>query len=519
MALDPLNVATWRFEQIAPLLEHCLSDTQRAELIGQMASMPQRWPSGTDRPIARSTLYQWLRLYRADPRIESLLPVARKRLVQPSCIKSEWIEYALALVEEEPARSLFILTRSIQLNFALPAPPSRSSLQRALATQRRYIAVRQRQRQPRRTHFVAAHVHLIWQGDAKADFVVTLTDGSCHKVRILSILDDCSRFILAALVVASESLVAVCKSFTDAATRFGLPDSFYADRGSPYDSYVFRQGLAILGIRRINTKPRNPSAHGKIEAYHRSLGRWFIKELPHQPLTDLAHLQQLLDAFIDQLYNRHYHRELKKSPFDAFNNTISQRTVSIDRLHQAFHKSSKQLPHRKTGTVRVDGRLWKIPSAYLVPRRPLRIVQDLIDLSRVYLVDAQGRRIALTPAVRVIDAPASALPPQDAPVGSLSPLLESYRGRTLPQAIGGFGLPEIYQRFAAALGRVVPDTEQEAARVLQWLKKYGPFQPTAFNAALTSALCRLGQGRTLAQLLEELSRIVKRTTNAKENLS
>jgi len=485
-------------------------------LIDELCTIPLRWPSGREHPVSRGTLYYWLKRYCANPEIESLLPATRKTVTRQPCIKPEWVGFALALIEEEPARSLYILAQRIQTRFALPVAPSQSSLQRALAKQPRYNRMRTLHRQPRRTHFAAARIHQIWQGDAKADFVVTFTDGSSRKIRILSILDDCSRFILAALVVASESLVAVCKTFCSAASRFGLPEAFYPDRGSPYDSYIFRQALAILGVRRINTRARNPSAHGKIEAYHRSLQRWFIKELAHQPLTNLVHLQQLLDAFIDQLYNRHYHRELKSSPYDAFNNTISQRTVSQDRLHQAFFKTSVQIPHRKTGTVRVNDNLWKIPSALLIPRRRLRIAEDMLSPTNVYLINTQGRRIPLEPAVRIIDAPTTtSLCTDDYPAGSLSPLLETYRGRILPQAVGGFGLPEIYQRLASIVGRAVPDTETEASRILNWLKEHGPFQPQAFSAALDGVVNRLGSGRTLAQLLDELSRHIQRSKHTK----
>lgn len=516
MAQDPLKIAMWRFEQIAPVLDHSLSPTQRSLLIDQIASMPVRWPSGRENPITRGTLYHWLKRYLADPRIESLLPAQRKPLLRLPCIKPEWIECALALIEEEPDRSLYILSRRIQATFALPVPPSQSSLQRALSRQPRYTKARVLQRQPRRTHFVAAKVHQIWHGDAKANFVIHFTDGTSHTIRILSILDDCSRFVLAALVVASESLAAVCKTFSAAASRFGLPDTFYADRGSPYDSYVFRQGLALLGVRRINTKARNPSAHGKIEAYHRCLQRWFIKELLHQPLIDWAHVQRLLDAFIDQLYNRHYHRELKRCPAEAFNNTISQRTVSIDRLHQAFFKSSLQRPHPKTGTVRVNGCLWKIPSEYLTPRRQLRIAEDLLEPSMVYLIDDRGRRTALMPAVQTAQ-PDPSPPPREYPAGSLSALLEQYRGRNLPQAVGGFGLPEIYQRLAAVVGRSVPDTEVEASLVLRWLKDNGPFAPQVFNDAVDAAVKSLGPGRTLGQLLDELTARIRRSKHNKEN--
>jgi transposase InsO family protein len=517
MARDPLKVAMWRFEQIAPVLDHCLSPSQRSALIDQMAQMPVQWPSGRECPITRGTYYAWLKRYRANPVIDSLLPATRKPVTRPPCIKAEWVDFALALIEEEPVRSLYILAQRIQAKFALSIMPAESSLHRALAKQPRYTQIRTLQRQPRRAHFVAAKIHQMWQGDAKADCIVKFMDGTSKKIRILSLLDDCSRFVLAALVVDSESLVAVCRTFVSAASRFGLPDAFYADRGSPYDSYVFRQGLAMLGVRRINTKARNPSAHGKIEAYHRSLQRWFIKELAHQPLMDLVHLQQLLDAFIDQLYNRHYHRELKRSPSDAFSNTISQRSVSLDRLHLAFFKTTLQRPHPKTGTVRVNDRLWKIPSQYLSPRRQLRIAEDLLDSSCVYLIDSQNRRIVLSLAVRTINSPVS--PPPDYPAGSLSALLETYRGRILPKAVGGFGLPEIYQHFAAAVKRNVPDTEVEATLIAQWLKEHGPFHPQIFTAALDATVKNLGSGRTLGQILDELTRRIRRTKHNKENQS
>jgi type II secretory pathway predicted ATPase ExeA len=91
--------------------------------------------------------------------------------------------------------------------------------------------------------FTATEIHQIWQGDAKAEFTVTFTNGITKKYRILSLQDDCSRFIVAAIIVTSESTQAAVKAFFNAASRYGLPQSFYADRGSPYDSDIFRQGL------------------------------------------------------------------------------------------------------------------------------------------------------------------------------------------------------------------------------------------------------------------------------------
>jgi putative transposase len=507
MTLDPLRVALWRFEQISPLLEPGLTRKQRSELVLALSQRDMQWPTGSLRPVTRSSLYHWLRLYRANPRIESLLPAPRTPCSKRSVIEPEWVDYALALVEEEPERSLYILCERIAACFSLQKPPSRSALHRALQRQRRYSLARHPTMRKRRVRFAATQVHQIWHGDAKAAFSVRLLDGSKCEVRILSLLDDCSRFILAALVVEGESLSAAIRTFRHAVERFGLPSAFYADRGSAYDSDVFRQGLALLGVRRINTKPRNPSAHGKIEAYHRSLHRWFIKELPHQPVCDMLHLQQLLDAVIHGLYHKHRHRELKQSPAAAFNNATSSRQVSLQRLHEAFLERHYLLPEMKTGNVRLRGNLFRIPSAYLLPRRKLHCAVDVTNTTVAYLVIDNTRLVKLEPAVRLAQqSPSSTSRPL--PAGSLSPLLEMLRGRTLQQAAAGFGLPEVYHALAQVTGRQVPQTDSEAVMVADWLRRYGPFEPQAFDTALNNTVKMLGHGRALSSIIEQLTRLV-----------
>ena len=97
MAPDPLREACWRFEQISPLLEPRLTASERRRMIEEMGRVYVVWPSGREAPIPKSTTYRWLRAYRNDPRIESLMPQERKR--QAKAIKPEWLRYALALLE------------------------------------------------------------------------------------------------------------------------------------------------------------------------------------------------------------------------------------------------------------------------------------------------------------------------------------------------------------------------------------------------------------------------------------
>lgn len=517
MPQDPLREACWRFEQISPLLEPRLTASERRRMIEEMGRVCVVWPSGREAPIPRSTTYRWLRAWGKDSRIESLMPQGRNR--QAKAIKPDWVQYALALLEEEADRSLFILCLRIKHHFDLPRAPSRASLHRALTNQPRYIKLKRRARGERklRRRFQAREPHDIWHADAKGAFMVQFTDGVKRRVQVLTILDDATRFVLAALVVTSESIGAAVATLRAAAARWGLPTKFYADRGSAYDSDPFRKGLAVLGCHRINTKSRNPSAHGKIEAYHRSLKRWFVAELKHQPVRDLAHLQALLDAVLDQVYHEHVHRDLKQTPREAFGNRISPRTVSLQRLREAFLIEKTLTANRKTGEIRVGGKLFIVPERFWGRNRHVKIAIDPEAPAQPYVVVKPG---VYEPLSAAFPEPQRRTEPlrEDEPVGPLTPLLQHYRGRELPLAHAGFGLPEIYATFSEALGRAVPATETEAAVVSRWLADNGPFEPNAFAAALDQAIESLGPGRPLAQIINALTRRIKRTRDKEEQL-
>jgi transposase InsO family protein len=437
---------------------------------------------------------------------------------QPA-INPQWVEYALAQLEQEAARSLFTLTLNIRDKFGLQARPAKSSLHAALKRHPRYLKIKKRQGQrnrARRRRFQAKMPHELWHGDAKACFWVRFVDGSRRRFRLITLLDDATRYVLRGLVVTSESIRAAVSVFRQAAGRYGLPLAFYADRGSPYDSYVFRQGLAILGVRRINTRPRNPSAHGKIEAFHRAIHRWFVKELAHQLVLDEIHLQQLFDAVIAGVYHIHVHRELKMSPCQAFQGSISDRFVTLDRLREAFLEKKELCPNKRTGNVRVHGILFRLPSPFCNHRK-VELAIDPEEPSKPYLVVKPGTLRPLEPAVKKVtvqqDRPDRQKPE---PVGSLTPLLERYRGRTLPKATAGFGLPEIYEALSHAMGRSIPSTEAEATLIVDWLCRSGPFEQSAFQAALARSVRHLGRGRPLAQILRELDGQISRPSHTKE---
>ena len=510
MRKDPIKVARWRFEQISVYLDSRLTPEERSRLLKEASQIPILWLSGNEKPISRSTLYRWLTAYLQNPVIEALRPTARlpAKPGTPRVIKIEWVTYALALLEEEPARSLFFLGERIKLEFALDSNVSASSLHRALKEERRYLELRRRATDKStrlRSRFEAIHPHDIWRGDGKGPFKVVLADGTMTTFSIVSILDDSTRYILASLVVLSESTASVVSTFRKAAARWGLCRTFYADLGSCYDSDIFRQGLALLGVHRMKPRKKgSPEQNGKIERYHRTLNRWFIKELKHQRVADQQHLQELLDAVLDRVYHEHRHRELKMSPRQALSDRISERQASLERLRDAFLLEKQLTPHRKTGELRISGTLFKVPREYYQPRVKVAVDPEYPD--QPYLKLTGGQLLPLELAIKRLEPKVTT--PREEPVGSLTPFLEYYRGRRLPLAISGFGLPEIYKAFSEHLGRPVPATEREAQTVSAWLTQCGPFEPQAFHGALNRVLKKLGPGRPLSQILLQLKQMV-----------
>jgi len=502
LARTPRAVARWRFEQIAPLLDPALTAEDRVRLLEGLVSSEVRWPSGAVRPLSAATLYRWMRLYRARG-FEGLAQEPRRDRGAIRAIRPASLERAMALLRERPDRSLFMIQKLLGERL------SRSTLHRHLQAQPGYAQIRRRAKGDRerraRLHrrFEAPAPHDIWQADAKGPFTVRIGKARV-PVHVLTILDDKTRAILAAVASRSADLAAAVRAFRTAAARFGLPNKLYCDRASIFDSLAFRTGLAELGVHRIRTRPRRPTARGKIEAWHRSLERWFVGELRHQVVRSIAHLEELLLGTIEVLYMDHRHKELRMTPRDALAGRVSERRVPLERLEKAFLQVKRLKSHAKTGELQVAGRSMRLPAALArLAGQKVTVVHDPVAPERAFVEDERtGRRTPLRP---LLD-PAPERTKAERGPGRLQQLLDRYRGRLLPQAEAGMGVPELQDLLGQALGRAVPQDEAEAEAVHGFYRRTGPFARGPLEAALAEVSKRLGPGRPLATTLAALER-------------
>jgi transposase InsO family protein len=185
----------------------------------------------------------------------------------------------------------------------LDGVPSESTIWRILKT--RGFVTAEPAKAPKRAarSFTAERANDCWQLD---DTTWALADD--QEVKILNIIDDHSRLVVASVAMPSATGAATLQALAEAAAVLGWPARFLSDNARAF-RHVLADALAPMGITAGHSRPYHPQTNGKVERFHQTLKRWLRAQPP--PAT-LAELQWLLDCF-RPLYNHDRpHRALQR---------------------------------------------------------------------------------------------------------------------------------------------------------------------------------------------------------------
>ena len=146
----------------------------------------------------------------------------------------------------------------------------------------------------------------LWQMDVMGGLV--LADGG--EAKLVTGIDDHSRFCVAAGVVGRATARAVCRVFTQAMTRHGVPEELLSDNGKVFTGrfgpnpgeVLFDRICRENGITHRLTAPRSPTTTGKIERFHKTLRDELLASLPPFPSLEVA--QKVIDDWVED-YNTH----------------------------------------------------------------------------------------------------------------------------------------------------------------------------------------------------------------------
>jgi len=235
---------------------------------------------------------------KTPPRIEDAIVAERKRLADAGLdCGPATIRFHLLAGDEVPCDRV----------------PSEATIWRILKA--RGFIVDDPSKRPKRTHrsFTAERANECWQLDDTTWWLVDDTE-----VKILNVVDDCSRLLAASKAMPSCTGAAALEAVADAAGVLGWPERILSDNATAF-RHTLANALAHLGIAAGHSRPYHPQTCGKVERFHQTLKQWLTKQ---PAAATIAELQAQLDVF-KLIYNHQRpHRSIgRRFPGDVWANT------------------------------------------------------------------------------------------------------------------------------------------------------------------------------------------------------
>jgi transposase InsO family protein len=243
--------------------------------------------------------------------------------------------------------------------------------------------------------------NLLWQMDFKGH--MPLANGtSCHP---LTIVDDHSRYVTCLQACANEQRLTVQEHLTASFRRYGLPDAFYTDNGSPWGdtSGIRWTGLKVwllkLGVRVVHARPRHPQARGKNERFHRTLK---AEVFAMRRFRNLPDVQRALDTW-RMIYNlERPHEGLDMGvPADRFRPSLRAMPAQLPQVQYDSNEIVRTVSSTRS-YISFKGRMWRVPQAFTGERLAIRPL-DRDGHYGIYFASWQVASIDLTAGQPVSD--------------------------------------------------------------------------------------------------------------------
>jgi transposase InsO family protein len=184
----------------------------------------------------------------------------------------------------------------------------------------------------------------LWQLDIVGGVqLVNPATGVLREAKLVTAVDDHSRFCVIAKVVERATARAVCLALAEALSRFGVPEEIITDNGKQFTDrfgkYRPRTGEVLFdkicrknGITHRLTAPASPNQNGKVERFHGTMRPEFLDTAG--PFTGLAGAQVAVDAWVEHYNTDRPHQGLDVTvpvtPADRFEPVPAEQRAAIE---------------------------------------------------------------------------------------------------------------------------------------------------------------------------------------------
>ncbi|MFF7738963.1 IS481 family transposase [Streptomyces sp. NPDC007984] len=274
--------------------------------------------------VSRQTVSGWKARYAT----EGLAGLADRSRRPSSCPHQASAEVEAAVCElrrQHPRWGPRRITHVLEKSGAVAPVPSRMTVYRILV---RHGLVEPGVRRRKRSDYKRwqrDRAMQLWQMDIVGGvMLVDPVTGELTEAKVVTGVDDHSRYCVIASVVERATGRAVCSAFARALQTFGVPEEVLTDNGKQFTDR-FGQGGEVLfdricrenGIAHRLTQPASPTTTGKVERFHQTLRRELLDDCG--AFEDIEAAQAALDAWVEEYNSIRPHQALDmQSPADRF---------------------------------------------------------------------------------------------------------------------------------------------------------------------------------------------------------
>lgn len=273
--------------------------------------------------VSRGTVHVWLGRYAATGGVVNLEDRSSRPHSCPHQMSPSVEAAVLAMRDAHPGwgpdRIVYELGRR-----GVEPVPGRSGVYRALVRAGRIEVNRRRRRRADYRRWERGRPMELWQ----MDVVGRIHLASGVEVKVVSGIDDNSRFVVSAKVVARATARPVCEALLLALRTHGIPEQILTDNGKVFTGrfgpagsvaeVMFDRICAENGIRHLLTAPRSPTTTGKVERLHKTMRAEFFNDADRRYDT-IQGLQQDLDEWVVHYNTARPHQSLgMRPPVDRF---------------------------------------------------------------------------------------------------------------------------------------------------------------------------------------------------------
>ena len=382
-------IALMRYSAIAPLITGLSDDYKSLTAFFNNASVKGViHPDGTVKHYAPGTIEKWYRNYKQSG-FDALIPTGRGDRGKPRKLDDDLQEQIRYLKTNYPRMSASAIYRQLRDNGSIKnGEVSESTVNRyinLIAVQMKTTTNQDMRRYER------AHINEVWCGDSSVGPYLKTSDNKKHKVYIIALIDDASRFIVGIDVFFNDNFVNLMSVMKSAVAKYGRPGMFNFDNGSSFKNKQMELLAARIGSVVHYDQPYTPTQKAKIERWFRTMKDQWLSSLDIRDFHSLDELRGNLLAYV-QNYNQTVHSSLKGlSPQDRFFSEPDRiRRLSDEEIENCFLLELERRVSSDSVIV-IDQVEYEVDYRFAKQRIKLRYSPDMKD---IFIVEADG---TLTP--------------------------------------------------------------------------------------------------------------------------